>query len=80
MYLLLSCTYCKPIKLKVRSAMRIDSVEPLIDGVPDHCDAAWGIAPLSSFCSQVTFVKSRRHLEKLIPDGFATEVMLHYGK
>lgn len=32
-------TYCKPIRLKVNRAIRMDSVEPLIDGVPAH-DAA----------------------------------------
>lgn len=32
-------TDCKPIKLKVKRAIRIGSVEPLIDGVPAH-DAA----------------------------------------
>lgn len=31
--------YWRPIRLKVRSAMRTDSVEPLIVGVPVH-DAA----------------------------------------
>ena len=32
-------TYCSPTRLKVKSAMRTDSVEPLIEGVPVH-DAA----------------------------------------
>lgn len=32
-------THCKPTRLKVNRAIRIDSVEPLIDGVPAH-DAA----------------------------------------
>lgn len=32
-------TYWRPTKLKVRRAMRIDSVEPFIEGVPLH-DAA----------------------------------------
>ena len=31
-----SDTHCKPIRLNVKSAMRIDSVEPLMDGVPAH--------------------------------------------
>ena len=29
-------TYCKPIKLKVKRAMRMDSVLPLMEGVPTH--------------------------------------------
>lgn len=36
-------TYCKPTRLLVSRAMRIASVEPLMDGVPVH-DAACGIA------------------------------------
>ena len=36
--------YCRPIKEAVSSAMRILSVEPLMDGVPAHCEAA-GIFP-----------------------------------
>lgn len=32
-------THCKPTRLKVNRAIRMDSVEPLIDGVPVH-DAA----------------------------------------
>ena len=36
--------YCRPIRLKVRRAIRMGSVEPLIEGVPIHC-AAGGIAP-----------------------------------
>ena len=31
--------HCRPIKLKVKSAIRIASVDPLIEGVPAH-DAA----------------------------------------
>lgn len=37
--------YCKPTRLNVRSAMRIDSDDPLIDGVPVH-DAALGMLTL----------------------------------
>ena len=36
-------TYCSPMRLKVSSAMRIDSVEPLTEGEPLH-DAAEGIS------------------------------------
>ena len=32
-------THCKPTRLKVKRAMRMDSVEPLMFGVPAH-DAA----------------------------------------
>ena len=32
-------THCRPIKLKVKRAIRMDSVDPLMDGVPAH-DAA----------------------------------------
>lgn len=32
-------TYCNPTRLKVNRAIRMDSVEPLIEGVPTH-DAA----------------------------------------
>lgn len=38
-------THCNPTRLNVNSAMRIDSVLPLIDGVPTH-DAACGIAAM----------------------------------
>ena len=31
--------HCNPTRLKVNKAIRMDSVEPLIDGVPAH-DAA----------------------------------------
>ena len=36
-------TDCKPMRLKVNRAIRIDSDDPLIDGLPVH-DAAEGIA------------------------------------
>lgn len=29
-------SHCRPIKLKVNRAIRMDSVDPLIDGVPAH--------------------------------------------
>lgn len=29
-------TYCNPTRLKVNSAMRVDSLRPLMDGVPAH--------------------------------------------
>ena len=32
-------SYCKPIRLKVSRAIRMDSVDPFMDGVPAH-DAA----------------------------------------
>ena len=35
----IGAAYCMPTKLKVKRAIRIDSVEPLMDGVPAH-DAA----------------------------------------
>ncbi len=41
-------THCKPTSDSVRSAMRTLSLEPLIDGVPDHC-ATVGMVPLRLF-------------------------------
>lgn len=37
-------SYCRPTRQTVNRAIRIDSVDPLIEGVPDH-DAAERISP-----------------------------------
>lgn len=40
------------MRLQVKRAIRIASVEPLTDGVPTHDAAAWGIASRRNLKSQ----------------------------
>ena len=48
-------TYWSPIRLQVKRAIRIDSVEPLTEGVPTHDAAAWGITSRRNLKTQWLF-------------------------
>ena len=60
------------MRLNVSKAIRTDSVEPLMDGVPAH-DAAWGIGHEGVDCRWklvlYIWVKLRRKERRLLVDG-----------